>query len=333
MEGKSPSQNPFLSIVVASYTMDRFKDICELFDSCKAQRYPYVEVIFVAERSKELYERAKQYTEGIKLPNFKALFSEEELGLSAARNLGIKEAIGDIIAFVDDDALLFPDWAEEMVKTYQDNSIIGVTGPATLIWEDKDSEKWFPDEFTWIVGGTSWMGQNCEDIIDVRNVGGMNYSFRRWCFENYGLHNPQFGQWIGEKADWNKLTGEEVELSLRMRQSGGRIVFNPKLQVYHKVLRHKRNLSYLAKRSYSFGYTRHLIENLYSSSYGDFLGTERRVLKRVSGRLLPRILFKDLFTNPRIAVRKFLVTFVGTLFIGLGYLVYWFKPFKGAKGN
>jgi len=88
---------PLLSIVVTSYTMDRFKDICDLFDSILNQSLvispqsivplPYsqnidsrlrtqdsglsiIEVIFVAERSRELYEKVKEYGERIGLPNF-----------------------------------------------------------------------------------------------------------------------------------------------------------------------------------------------------------------------------------------------------------------------
>ena len=67
--------DPLLSIVITSYTMERFKDICDLFDSIKSQTIlnptqqtqetqPTLEVIFVAERSRELYERVKAYAEG-----------------------------------------------------------------------------------------------------------------------------------------------------------------------------------------------------------------------------------------------------------------------------
>ena len=52
-------KEPLLSIVITSYTMERFKDICDLFDSIKLQTYQNLEVIFVAERSRELYEKVK----------------------------------------------------------------------------------------------------------------------------------------------------------------------------------------------------------------------------------------------------------------------------------
>jgi len=67
--------NPLLSIIITSYTMERFKDICDLFDSIKSQTIlnptqqtqgtqQTIDVIFVAERSRELYDKAKKYGGG-----------------------------------------------------------------------------------------------------------------------------------------------------------------------------------------------------------------------------------------------------------------------------
>jgi len=64
----------FLSIIITSYTMERLKDICDLLDSIKSQTIlnptqqtqgtqQTIEAIFVAGRSRELYERVKEYGE------------------------------------------------------------------------------------------------------------------------------------------------------------------------------------------------------------------------------------------------------------------------------
>ena len=111
------AEQPLLSIVITSYTTERLNDIYELMDSIKTQTYANIETIFVAERSPELYDRVKAYLREKAVANTKMAFNEGEPGLSAARNLGIREAKGDIIAFVDDDVVLFPDWAEEMMNT------------------------------------------------------------------------------------------------------------------------------------------------------------------------------------------------------------------------
>ena len=130
-------EKPSLSLVVTAYTVERLKDIFELIDSIKAQSYPDIETVFVAERSDALFDSVRDYMNEKAIPKARVVFNRGERGLSAARNLGIREASGDIIAFVDDDVVLFPNWAEEMVKTYDDDSVIGVTGPAFPLWEQE----------------------------------------------------------------------------------------------------------------------------------------------------------------------------------------------------
>ena len=137
------TDSPFLSIVITTYTDERLNDIYELLESIKGQTYQNTETIFVVERSKDFLEKICSYGVENNIPNLKVLLNDGEPGLSAARNVGIKQAIGDIIAFVDDDVLLYPDWAEKMVNAYDDDAIIGVTGPAFPLWED-ESMAWFP---------------------------------------------------------------------------------------------------------------------------------------------------------------------------------------------
>lgn len=207
---------PTLSVVITSYTLDRLNDITELLDSLKTQTRNPDEIIMVVEKSVELHDRVKQYVEEKTAQNIQVVFNDGEPGLSAGRNLGIKEAKGDIIAFIDDDALPSPDWAEELVKTYRDDSVIGVTGPAVPLWED-ESMAWFPEEFNWIIGGTAWYADSRSNgITPVRNVWGMNMAFRKEAFELAGVFSTK----LGLNSDKGTLA-EEDELSIRIRQKTG----------------------------------------------------------------------------------------------------------------
>ena len=181
---------PLLSIVITSYAKERFKDITVLLDSNQAQTYSRLETIFVIEKSAELFDQVKSYVEEKDIPNTKVVFNDGEPGASAARNLGIKQAKGDIIAFIDDDAVPFLDWAEEMVKTYEDESIIGVTGPAFPLWPD-EHVAWLPEEFYWIIGCTAWA--DWDNITAVRNVWLQNASFRRESFRLAGYLDTKLG--------------------------------------------------------------------------------------------------------------------------------------------
>jgi GT2 family glycosyltransferase len=319
--------NPLLSIVATSYSTDRLKDIFNLLNSIKQQAYPYIETIFVTERSLELHNKVKGYASERVIPKVQVLFNEAEPGASAARNLGIKHSNGEIIALVDDDVTLFPDWAEEMVKTYQDDSIIGATGPALPMWED-ESMRWFPDEFSWLWGGTLW-GDWHNEIREIKNVGGMNCSFRREAFDKAGGYLTSLKTL--QEGGWFQPTGEEVEFSLRVRRiTGKRIVFNPKVKVYHKVYKSRFRWRVMAKRAFRMGYLRRMGKAIYPENdkrEESASRVEYALLKRIFTKLVPDIL-RGFFRHPAIAWRRLSVCVIGTLFTGLGYIFYIFKPFR-----
>jgi len=312
------ANKPLLSMVITSYTTERLKDIFELLDRIKAQTYSDFEIIFIAERSKELEERVKNYVGEKNIPNMKVIFNNGEQGMSSARNLGIQQAKGDIIAFIDDDALPFPDWAEEMVKTYEDGSVIGVTGPVSPLWED-EAVDWFPDELDWILGCSSFSGitQNQE----IRNVWGTNMSFRREAFNVAGTFSSTIGAIQGKR-----LHGEEVELSLRIKErTKKQIIYNPKVRVKHKVYKNRLSSRFIARSSYWIGYTRYGLKKLYPNGYegNSLLNVEHQLLRRIFIRLFPSIL-KTFLIKPVIACHKLRVTTIALSSVAFGYFSYLF---------
>jgi len=320
---------PLLSIIVTSYTMGRLSDIYELLDSIRAQTYTNVETILVAERSRELYDRIKAYTQEKSIPNPKVIFNDGELGLSAARNLGIKHAEGDIIAFIDDDVLPFSDWAEEIVKTYQDSSVIGATGPILPLWKDEPMD-WFPSQFDWILSCSSFSG--ITEKRAVRNVWGTNMSFRREAFDLSGLFLTHLGaKGGGGGLGKQDFAGEETEFSIRLRRITGKsIIYNPNIRVYSKVYKYRATPTFIAKRAYSEGYTKAMFNRTYRDNANSekLLSVEYQLLGRIFTELFPDI-FKRFFTNPIIAWRKFSVTIIALSFVALGYFSYSLQSILG----
>lgn len=324
------AEQPLLSTVITSYTIDRLNDIFELLDSIKAQTYNHTETILVVERSVELFDRIKQYAEEKAIPNVKVVFNHGEPGLSAARNLGVKEARGDIIAFIDDDALPSPNWAEETVKTYEDKSVIGVTGPILPLWKDEPMD-WFPDELDWILSCAAW--SNITDKREVRNVFGTNMSFRREAFDSSGLFLTHLGAKGGGGTGKHELVGDETEFSIRVRRrTGKRILYNPNIKAWHKVYKYRTTSPFIARRAYWEGYTKAMFNKTYrnNGSNEKLLGVEYRLLRRILGKLLPSIL-KGFLKNPTIAWHKLSVTIIALSFVALGYFSYLFQSFLGHK--
>jgi GT2 family glycosyltransferase len=300
-----------LSIIVTGYTVERLVDIYALFDSIQAQTYPNFEVIFVAERSQELMQKVQHYVSSSGMSRARILFNDGESGLSAARNIGIKEAAGEIIGFVDDDTVLFPDWAAETVRTFADETVIGITGPAIPLWED-ESMAWFPAEFYWIISCTAW---DREDTIkEVRNAWGMNMAFRREAFEKAGLFSNQHGFHKG-------IMAEDNEFSLRVREkTSKRLMYIPAVKVKHRVHGYRLSTRFIKARSYWIGYSRRMMKKTVKTNSGNrLLSQEQRLLRRILFHLVPCIA-AEIFFRPHVAWKLMRLCFVSLSSVARGYL-------------
>ncbi len=319
LKNAATTQGPLLSIVITSFTMARARDLADGLDAVKNQTYRRIETVVIIEKSHELFEYAKNFVERINLEKVQILFSEKEKGMSGGRNLGIEKARGDIIAFIDDDAKPFSNWAQEMVKTYEESSIIGVMGSVIPSWED-ESMSWFPEEFYWLLGCTASLGLDA--ITDVRNVWGTNMSFRKEAFDICGSFTTSFGLQLGGKKGWHDPPSEDVDFSLRVRKATSkRIVFNPLAKVAHKITHDRLRWRFIIRRACSVGYQRRMIKTLYENyPIRDLLGPEHDLLKRIFSGLLSRTL-KNFFKTPRLALRTLVLTLVILFSVALGYVL------------
>ncbi|MEE8471076.1 MAG: glycosyltransferase family 2 protein [Dehalococcoidia bacterium] len=306
-------ESPLLSVVITSHSTERLNDIFELLGSIKDQTYANIETIFVVERSQELGDRIEAWAHEEGVTNIRVVPNTGEQGLSAARNLGIKCSHGDIIAFVDDDVVLFPDWAEELVGAFKDGSIIGVTGSALPLWEN-DSIRWLPEEFYWLISCTAWTGW--AETRTVRGAFGANMAFRKQAFENGCLFSHHAGF---TRAGRLQPVSDDIEFSLRLRKETGRaIVFAPKARVWHRAGRNRLSLRFVAARSYHIGHTRRILKRFYAAELGPF-EQEQQVLKGTI-RLLSGVP-KEFFARPGLAWKKLSLITTVLMSAGLGYLV------------
>ena len=308
-----------ISIITPCYTTERLKDVTELLDSIQAQSYKNIEVLIIAERSPELANSIRNYVEEKGYLNVQVLYNQGEWGSYSSRNLGIKHAQGDILAFIDDDALLVPDWAEETAKTYAvDSSIIGLTGPILPLWE-RESMAWFPKELYWIFSCTYW---DWTEKTQVRNGYGTNISFRREAFDSCGLFKSSLEVKGRGKSDWQRPGAKETEFSLRVTQkTGKRIIYHPNIRVRHKVYRYRLSTNFIVKRAYWEGYAKALLNKWYHPSDKKVLSTEYSLLGRILFNFLPYSLGL-LFRHPIIALRRLWVCLLTLSSVATGYASY-----------
>jgi glycosyltransferase involved in cell wall biosynthesis len=119
------STPPSLSLVIP--TRERPERVLECVRSVIATGYPGLEILVVDNApSSDATERA---IAAAGLAGVRYL-REPRAGTSRARNLGLREAGGELVAFLDDDVLVDPDWAAALVQGFAADPEVGcVTGP------------------------------------------------------------------------------------------------------------------------------------------------------------------------------------------------------------
>jgi glycosyltransferase involved in cell wall biosynthesis len=264
-----------ISVVVSTYTKDRLNYVLECLSSLKKQSLAPCEILLVLDPDQDLVRFYKsQVADDVKI------IISKERGLSNARNEGVKNASGEIIAFIDDDAVADENWIRSLALNYDEPLVVGVGGFVKPKWEGKRS-LWVPEELDWIVG-CSYKGLP-ETKAFVRNPIGCNMSFRRDVFKNVGYFSTSIGR-FGKRL----LAGEEPEFSLRVFKMipEAKIVYDPSAIVYHNVPKGRANLRYAFERSFYEGLSKAIIKSSISDS-SKALSVEDAYLKHMFNATVP----------------------------------------------
>lgn len=251
-----------VSVIISTYTKERFEDVVRCIDSLKKQsRRPY-EIILVLDPLDDLISF---YMENLDFENVKIVVSDG-FGLSKARNKGISVAEGDIIAFIDDDAWADEMWLKNLTRNFSDEDVWVVGGKIVPVF-DVGRPRWLTEELDWIVGCT-YKGMP-EVKAEVRNPIGANMSFRREAFEIAGLFRTEVGRY-GKKL----LGSEETEFSMRLKnlKQDVKIIYDPSAVVYHRVSVERANIKYAVRRAYYEGYSKAILSKEFK------LGSESKYL-------------------------------------------------------
>ncbi|MDX3864078.1 glycosyltransferase family 2 protein [Streptomyces europaeiscabiei] len=264
---------PAVSVVVCAYTEDRWEDILAAVASVRAQSRPALETLLVVDHNQALLERLTgAYKE---IDEVRVLANAGPRGLSAGRNTGIAASQGEIIAFLDDDAVAERDWLAYFVEGYADRRVMAVGGRTVPAWESGRRPVWFPEEFDWVVG-CAYKGLP-GGVAEVRNVLGGNASFRRTAFDAAG----GFATGLGRDGDKRPLGCEETELCIRLSRArpDAVLLLDDRAVIHHRVSDARMRFGYFRTRTYAEGLSKALVAR--SVGAGKGLESERRYTTRV----------------------------------------------------
>jgi glycosyltransferase involved in cell wall biosynthesis/GT2 family glycosyltransferase len=212
-------QIPFVSVIVCTYNRDHYLDACLL--SLKRQVYERFEVIVVNGPSEDMTDSVLD-----KYPEIKVVRQEALNGLSYARNLGIHHSRGEIIAFLDDDAVADRYWIHDLVLGYINDTIGGVGGPVF-----DSSGKWhqFKNGYISKSGIPTFINEHDRNYNDpsgayLNYIMGTNASFRRDALYKAGLFDPEIRYYL-----------DETDVCVRVIQAGYTIRHIDDAIVYHEM--------------------------------------------------------------------------------------------------
>lgn len=251
-----------ISVIICAYTEKRWGQLLAAVESAQQQTLPAQEIIVVVDHNPALMEQARSTFSNVIL-----LENRETQGLAGARNTGIAAAQGDIIAFLDDDAVAKPDWLQVLSTGYRDQAVAGVGGVLEPLWPN-GRPAWFPDEFDWVVGCT-YRGLP-EEAAPIRNLIGANMSFRREVF-----NEVKFYSGIGHNGS-RPFGGSDPDFCIRVTQRWPEQIFlyEPKAHVYHHVDAKRTRWNYFCLRCYNEGLSKALLTRRVGAQKG--LSSERK---------------------------------------------------------
>jgi GT2 family glycosyltransferase len=207
---------PDVSVVICTYSDARWQALLAAVDSVRRQTVVAREIIVVIDHNPKLLARARRA-----LPEVCVSENRAERGLSGARNTGLGLARGEVVAFLDDDAIAAPEWLGHLLADYANPNVLGVGGKINPLWPN-GRPAWFPPEFDWVVG-CSYTGLPTA-AADVRNLIGCNMSYRRQVFASIGNFHLGYGC-------------DETEFCIRLRRQWPEksLLYQPQAVVFHNI--------------------------------------------------------------------------------------------------
>ena len=243
---------PAITGVICTHNRERFLERC--IESLYKQTLDQVryEILVVDNGSTDKTKEICGKFLGRK--NFRYIF-EPVLGLSNARNTGWKNALGNYVGYLDDDAVAADTWFEKALWCFESVQPVPewVGGPIALEWE-VDAPDWINDEYRTTLGWMDWGEKERFLTGPNERLGGGNSFYLKSTLEEM----QGFDTRLGRKKNL-LLSGEETQFQHRLKSMGGRLFYHPGILIDHYVARERTEPAFFYRRYYWGGITDYLM--------------------------------------------------------------------------
>ncbi len=228
---------PKISVVVS--TLNGAATLRDTLVGLEQLDYPDYEVIVVNDGSTDgTPQIASEYQV--------RLITTKNQGLSAARNVGIRAAAGEIVAFIDDDAYPEIHWLRFLALAFLEGKYVGVGGPNLPPPDDG----WMADAVANAPGGPNPV--LLSDTV-AEHIPGCNMAFRKDALEAIGGFDSRF-----------RSAGDDVDVCWRLRDRGGLLGYSAAAVVWHH---RRRSIRRFWRQQVGYGKAEALLERKWPSRY------------------------------------------------------------------
>ncbi|MCC8146036.1 MAG: glycosyltransferase family 2 protein [Bacteroidales bacterium] len=237
------------SVVICTY--NRAEYLLKTLESAVLQSHPGsdFEVIVVDNNSTDntpeiLSFIQEKYSQKITLRYYK----ETQKGVSFARNLGVQEAKGEYIVFIDDDETVTPDFLNNLysfLQSYPQAELI--SEPVVPVFETEKPD-WFSPYTTSLITGAYDKGDKIK-IVGKKDYPGTGHAtFKRELFHIYGGFNIHLG-----RKGTSLMGGEDKDFFLRLINNGVPCYYVPTAIIYHHIPARKLTEEFFHNLTLSIG--------------------------------------------------------------------------------
>ena len=201
------------SIIVPVY--NRPGEVKELLDSLSAQTVKPFELLIIEDGSKERCDHLLDHYRSFFTVRY---FYKDNSGRSDTRNYGMERAEGDYLLFFDSDVILPPAYFEKLEEAMKNGYCDCFGGPDAADSSFSDMQKAVSHAMTsfWTTGG----------------IRGGKAVMEKFCPRTF---NMGFSKEVYRKVgDFKDMMGEDIDLSIRIRNAGFNIRLIREVYVYHK---------------------------------------------------------------------------------------------------
>lgn len=274
--------NPSPQVSVIVPTVDRAELLLECVESILRNDFTDFEILVVdQDPDKGLSAQLSARFEGDSRINYLSL---DEASASKARNLGIRHARGEILAFVDDDLEVDTGWLGAYVSAFASveprPGMLG--GRVDPLWAST-RPGWLPEEREYLLGLYN-KGKVLVPMPDTDLPITANCAVPRAVVDEVGTFDERIGFSYSRKRAM--IGGEDSLFSLAVKRANYSIYYQPHARAWHKISKNKLTKRHFLRRNFWEGVTTLVVLYLSGSiSSKDFPGTIRWHIRNIVDQL------------------------------------------------